>query len=139
MRCSRRTSRHHISFWKLILAEDTWATRREDGFRELALPVEPDGPMDRLRTAFRVAAAQFAEGLSENPFATVEEGKVHLKKKDTLRVPKSVKTLRRLIETRLPRRRRPVENVLRGRLDFVLGSLVQILDILGVKPRSSGR
>ena len=97
------TSRHHISFWKLILAEDTWATRREDGFRELALPVEPDGPMDRLRTAFRVAAAQFAEGLSENPFATVEEGKVHLKKKDTLRVPKSVKTLRRLIETRLPR------------------------------------
>ena len=59
--------------------------------------------MDRLRTAFRVAAAQFAEGLSENPFATVEEGKVHLKKKDTLRVPKSVKTLRRLIETRLPR------------------------------------
>ena len=74
------TSRHHISFWKLILAEDTWATRREDGFRELALPVEPDGPMDRLRTAFRVATAQFAEGLSENPFATVEEGKVHLRR-----------------------------------------------------------
>ena len=37
------------------------------------------------------------------------------------------------------RRRRPVENLLRGRLDFVLGSLFQILDILGVKPRSSGR
>ena len=58
------------------IAEDTWATRREDGFRELALPTEPDGPMGRLRTAFRVAAMQFAEGLSENPFATVEEGRV---------------------------------------------------------------
>jgi hypothetical protein len=67
--------------------------------------------LDRLHTEFTQVAAAVARGLAQNPFATIVDGRLHLKRRDALEVSERVRAVRRVIETHLPRVR--IEDLLR--------------------------
>src|SRR6516225_4723156 len=67
--------------------------------------------MTKLFQEFDLVARQLDEGLRQNPFVTLRDGELHLKRADALEVPERVHRLRQTIETRLPRIR--IEDLLR--------------------------
>ncbi len=96
-------SRHHVSFWNLVHSPEAWAETRERAYTELALPAEADRALDRVRDELDVAAKALERGLDENPFASLVGDKLAVSKDDALDVPRSVRDLRRLLATRMPR------------------------------------
>ncbi len=56
-----------------------------------------------MREEFDQAADRFSKGLAYNSFASIQEGKLKLKRRDALEVPEAIRDLRRLVETQLPR------------------------------------
>lgn len=103
-------SRHHVSFWQLVYNETRWNQERKAAYRTLALPTEPRLALERLKEQFDAVASATRAGLADNPFATIENGRLKLKREDALEIPPRVKELRRLFETRLSRVR--IEDVL---------------------------
>lgn len=96
-------SRHHISFWKLAYNEQQWKEKRKQAYIELSLPNEADLILQRLRQELNNIAWQVENGINQNPFATVYNGRLKLKRNDALELPDRVQELRRVIETNLPR------------------------------------
>jgi hypothetical protein len=68
----------------------------------LVLPNEADQVLDKLRQEYAAAIKQAQDGLPDNPFASLRDGRLHLKRPDALEIPERVKQLKRVIETSLP-------------------------------------
>jgi TnpA family transposase len=96
-------SRRHVSFWNLVYDEQRWQRERDHAYRALALPTQADHALVRLAHEFDAAARQLRDGLPQNDFAAIQDGRLHLKRLDALEIPPSVRELRRVLETRLPR------------------------------------
>jgi TnpA family transposase len=96
-------SRHHVSFWNLLHSSDAWFETRERAYAELALPIEVDRALARLRDDLDAAAHALEVGLRDNRFARLVGDRLSVPKEDALETPRSVRNLKRLIETRLPR------------------------------------
>lgn len=96
-------SRHHVSFWNLIYDEGCWLKQRQQAYGELHLPSDADQALGCLRAEFDRVAAATLQGLPQNPFATIEDGQLKLKRRDALEVTEQVQALRRVIETHLPK------------------------------------
>jgi TnpA family transposase len=96
-------SRHHVSFWNLLHSSDAWVETRERAYADLALPIEAGRALARLRDELDAAAQALETGLSENRFASLVGNRLAVSKEDALEAPRSVRNLKRLIETRLPR------------------------------------
>lgn len=103
-------SRHHVSFWNLVHGPETWAEARETAYDDLSLPSNADEALGRLREDFVGAVRALVDGLAENSFVRSVDPSVVLTKEDAAEIPRSVRDLRRLLETRLPRIR--VEDLL---------------------------
>ncbi len=88
-----------------------WREERHEAYVRLYLPSEADQALDRPHTAFAQVATEASRGLAQNPFATIVDGRLHLKRRDALEVSERVRALRRVIETHLPRAR--IEELLR--------------------------
>jgi hypothetical protein len=71
--------------------------------------------LEWLAREFDEVARRTEHGLGGNLFASVREGRLHLKRPDSLEIPQRVEELRRVIETHLPRVR--IENLL-AEVDF---------------------
>jgi len=96
-------SRHHVSFWNLVQSTEQWTAQRTQAYADLKLPTEADHAIKRLCTELDTAAEAFAHGLDANPFAALERGALALSRRDALEVPASVREVRRVLETHLPR------------------------------------
>jgi TnpA family transposase len=96
-------SRHHVSFANLVYEPARWQHERDDAYTELQLPQEPDDFCAHLQREFDAVAQQAERGLPDNAFATIRQGRLHLKKRDALELPPRIKHLRRTIEGALPR------------------------------------
>jgi hypothetical protein len=80
-----------------------------------------------------MAAVQQAEGsLADNPFATIRDGRLHLKRPDALEVPERVKQIKRIIETSLPHVR--IEDLLQE-IDRLCGFTRELRPLSGYEPR----
>jgi hypothetical protein len=101
-------SRHHVSFWNLVYDEERWDAERKRAYNALVLPAESDAMLTRLRLEYTEAAGRVALGLDENPFASVSDGRLQLKRTDALEIPERTRQLRHVIETGLPRANRGV-------------------------------
>jgi TnpA family transposase len=104
-------SRRHVSFWNLVYDERQWAQERSGAYKQLSLFPEADTVRRKLFQEFDLVARQLDQGLPQNPFVTLRDGELHLKRPDALEVPERIHRLRQTIETRLPRIR--IEDLLR--------------------------
>jgi TnpA family transposase len=95
-------SRRHISFANMIYDPIRWTRERDDAYTELQLPQEPDDFVSQLQHEFTETARQAERRLSENPFATIRSGRLHLKRRAALEVTPRLRHLRRTIEGSLP-------------------------------------
>ena len=96
-------SRHHVSFWNLVYDANRWTEERPQAYLDLNLPREGNEVLIRLQVEFDQAAAEFGQGLPENPFVQIRDGQLKLRQPDALPVPERVRALRRVILTHLPR------------------------------------
>ena len=92
-----------MSFWNLVHGSEKWNEERALAYVELELPVEAGDAVDRLRRELDAAAEAFAAGLDNNAFARLNGDDLALSKRDALDIPNSVRELRRVIETNMPR------------------------------------
>ncbi len=103
-------SRQHAGFWSLVLNERLWASSRAACYADLGLPEQPTEHLARLAREIGSAATTFADGLPTNSFARVDQDQLSLRRPDALAVTPELRSLRRLIESRMPRIR--LEDVL---------------------------
>ena len=103
-------SREHVSFWNLIYDRRNWQEHRSGAYRRLDLPASPHDFLNRLVGDFEQAARAAAEGLPRNPFASVRDGRLKLKRRDALRISRELRRLRETFRVSFPRVR--IEDVL---------------------------
>jgi TnpA family transposase len=127
-------SRHHVSFWNLVYDEQRWAAERERAYGALVLPTEAENVLGRVRQEYTEAAGRAERGLDKNPFASVVDGRLHLKRPDALEIPERTRQLRHAIETGLPRVR--IEELLQD-VDRHCCFTRELRPIGGYEPRPS--
>jgi len=125
-------SRHHVSFWNLVHDADRWERERPTAYADLELPFEAAPALDGLRADFDAAVGRLADGLDDNPFASLVDGQLAYSRDDGDQEPASVGELRRVIETRLPRIR--IEDLL-VEVDRWCGFTRELVPLGGYQPR----
>jgi TnpA family transposase len=95
-------SGRHVSFANLIYEPTRWTQERELAYTDLQLPQAPEDFVARLQHAFDAVAQRAAGGLARNPFATIQGGRLHLKRREALELTPQLKQLRQTIEGALP-------------------------------------
>ena len=94
-------SKHHISFWNLMLSESRWQQLRNSSFEELQQP-QKEEVKSVLPKQFHDAITQAQEKFPSDNFAQIVDGKLKLKRYDKVPVPDAVATLQKVIDSRLP-------------------------------------
>src|SRR5919201_2072981 len=100
---SLAASRPHVSFWNLVYDEPRWHEERSQAYPVLVLPTAADAVLDKLRQDYADIVARVGRGLAGNPFATMRDGRLPLKRPAALAVSERTKPLRRVLATSLPR------------------------------------
>jgi TnpA family transposase len=121
-------SRKHGQFWNLVYEDARWNVERELAYSRLSLPSHTDPVLQHLELEMDRVADNAQNGLANNPFASVHNGRLKLKRPDALEIPDSTKALRRVFESSLQKVR--IEHLLHG-----VDGLCRFTDAL----RSSGK
>jgi hypothetical protein len=77
--------------------------RAETRLRRSGFADRSGGGVGSLRQEYTEAAGRATHGLAENPFASVRDGRLQLKRPNALEIPERTRQLREAIETGLPR------------------------------------
>ena len=104
-------SRKHGQFWNLIYKDSRWNAERDQGYSRLSLPAQIDPVLQHLELQLDSVTGKALDGLPNNPFASVHNGRLKLKRPDALEIPDSTKELRRVFESSLQKVR--IERLLR--------------------------
>lgn len=96
-------SRHHVSFWNLVYDAERWERERTKAYADLEIASDADRAIEQLREEFHQATGALTNGLPDNRFAAIADGRLAISHRDALDVPDEVLELRRVVETRLPR------------------------------------
>ena len=127
-------SRQHAGFWSLVLDERLWASARAACYADLGLSDQPAEHLAQINREISDAASAFADGLETNSFARIDEGQLRLRRPDALAVTAELRSLRRLIESRMPRIR--LEDVLLD-VDRRCGFTRAFRPLAGYEPRGT--
>jgi hypothetical protein len=127
-------SRQHAGFWSLVLDERLWASSRTACYADLGLTDQPADHLAQLAREIGSAATAFADGLATNGFARIDQGQLSLSRPDALTVTAELRSLRRLIESRMPRVR--LEDVLLD-VDRRCGFTRAFRPLAGYEPRGT--
>jgi TnpA family transposase len=128
-------SRDHVSFWNLVYDDPKWQQAREQAYHHLDLPVDGRAFLARLTAEFDRAARAAQRGLPSNHFAAVRDGRLKLKRRDALPVPRVLRELRATIGASLPRVR--IEDLLQD-VDEWCGFTRAFQPLGGYVPRGAG-
>jgi TnpA family transposase len=96
-------SRDHVSFWNLVYDDPKWQQAREQAYQRLDLPVDGRAFLARLTAEFDRAARAAERGMPSNRFAEIRDGRLKLKRRDALPIPRVLHELRATISASLPR------------------------------------
>jgi TnpA family transposase len=96
-------SRDHVSFWNLVYDDRKWQQTREQAYQRLDLPTDGRVFLTKLTAEFDRAVRAAEQGLHVNRFASVKDGRLKLKKRDAMAIPRALRELRATISTSLPR------------------------------------
>src|SRR5208282_4677236 len=127
-------SRHHVSFANLIYDDERWASERTGAYEQLSLFSEGDQVVAHLTREFEQVARKTASDLSQNPFASLQEGRLKLKRRDALEVSERVVGVRRPIKSLLPPVR--IEDLVRD-VDRRCGFTREFRPLGGYEPQST--
>jgi TnpA family transposase len=127
-------SRDHVSFWNLVYDEPKWQQAREQAYRRLDLPIDGQAFLARITAEFDRAARAAERGLPGNRFAAVRDGRLKLKRRDALLIPRAVHQLRATIGASLPRVR--IEDLLQD-VDEWCGFTRAFQPLGGYQPRGA--
>jgi len=127
-------SRQHAGFWSLVLDERLWASTRAACYADLGLSDQPAEHLAQLARQIGDAATAFAGGLASNDFAHIDQGQLCLRRADALTVSAELRSLRRLIESRMPRIR--LEDILLD-VDRRCGFSRAFRPLAGYEPRDT--
>jgi len=125
-------SREHVSCWNLIYDDRRWQECWGEAYRRLDLPATPQPFLATLTTALDHAARAAVAGLPHNPFATIRDGKLRLKKPDALPISPQLQALRETVKASLSRVR--IEDLLE-QVDDWCGFTRAFLPLSGYEPR----
>ena len=103
-------------------------------YADLGLSEQPALHLARLAGEIGSAATAFADGLATNSFACIDQGQLTLRRPDALAVSAELRSLRRLIESRMPRVR--LEDVLLD-VDRRCGFTRAFRPLAGYEPRGT--
>jgi hypothetical protein len=96
-------SRNHVSFWNLIYEDRNWRQAREQAYQCLDLPIDGQTFLTKITAEFDRAVQAAERGLPTNRFATIKDGRLKLKKRDAMPVPRALRALRALISASMPK------------------------------------
>ena len=94
-------SKHHVSFWDLTLSDTRWQEVKTSACDTLQQPHKQEVKAV-LTQQFHEASALAKQRFACDDFATIEDGKLKLKRDDKIIVPPAVTTLQKVINARLP-------------------------------------
>jgi TnpA family transposase len=127
-------SRDHVSFWNLVYDDRNWQEKREQAYGRLDLPADGQAFLDRLAAAFDRAARAAQRGLPGNRFAAIRHGRLKLKQRDAMPVPRTLRELRATVGASLGRVR--IEDLLQD-VDEWCGFTRAFQPLGGYQPRSA--
>ena len=127
-------SRQHAGFWSLVLDERLWASTRATCYADLGLSDQPAEHLAQLVREIGSAATAFAGGLAANSFARIDQDQLRLRRPDALAVSTELRSLRRLIESRMPKIR--LEDILLD-VDRRCGFTRAFRPLAGYEPRGT--
>jgi TnpA family transposase len=126
-------SRDHVSFWNLVYDDRSWKETREQAYGRLDLPVDGQVFLNHLIAEFDRAARAAQRGLPGNRFAAIRHGRLTLKQRDAMPVPRTLRELRATIGASLGRVR--IEDLLQD-VDEWCGFTRAFQPLGGYQPRS---
>jgi len=129
-------SRDHVSFWNLVYDDGNWQQTREQAYQRLDLPVDGQKFLTRISAELDAAVRAAECGLPSNRFASVSDGRLKLKKRDALPIPRALQELRATIGASLPRVR--IEDLLQD-VDEWRGFTRAFQPLGGYQPRGADR
>jgi len=127
-------SRDHVSFWNLLYDDRHWQQTRDQAYQRLNLPADGQVFVAQITAAFDQAARAAERGLPGNRFAAVRDGRLRVKRRDALPVPRALRQLRATIAASLPRVR--IEDLLQD-VDEWCGFTRAFQPLGGYEPRSA--
>lgn len=127
-------SRDHVSFWNLVYDDRNWQQTREQAYQRLDLPADGQAFLARITAEFDRAARAAERGLPSNRFAAVRDGRLKLKRRDALPIPRTLLQLRATIGASLPRVR--IEDLLQD-VDEWCGFTRAFQPLGGYQPRDA--
>jgi hypothetical protein len=126
-------SRNHVSFWNLIYEDRSWQQAREQAYQRLDLPMDGQTFLTKITAEFDRVAQAAEHGLPTNRFATIRDGRLKLKKRDAMPVPRALRALRTLISASLPKVR--IEDLLQD-VDESCRFTAAFQPLTGYQPRN---
>ena len=127
-------SRNHVSFWNLVYDDRKWQQTREQAYQHLDLPTDGQTFLAKLTAEFDQAVRAAERGLPGNRFAAVKDGRLKLKQRDAMAVPRALHELRATIGASLPRVR--IEDLLQD-VDEWCGFTRAFQPLGGYQPRGA--
>jgi len=95
-----RRSKQHVSFWELTLNTPRWQEVQRPPLPHSSSP-KPEAKAV-LTHQFHAAVTEAKAQFPADDFATIQDGKLKLKRNDKVVVPSSVTAVQKMIDTRLP-------------------------------------
>ena len=94
-------SRDHVSFsgeplgstWNLVYDDRSWQETREQAYGRLDLPTDGQAFLNRLAAEFDRAARAAQRGLASNRFAAIRHGRLTLRRRGAMPVPRPLREL----------------------------------------------
>ena len=94
-------SKQHVSFWNLTLSDPQWQQVQVSSYAALEQP-QQDEVKAHLAQQFNQAGTLAKQRFTQDRFATIEHGRLKLKRDDKMGIPPAVRTLQKVIDARLP-------------------------------------
>ena len=94
-------SKEHVSFWDLTLSDPQWQEIQETAYAELKQP-QPHEVKVLLSQEFQETSTLAQERFDQDNFATIQDGKLKLKRDDKVALPAAVTNLQKVIDASLP-------------------------------------
>ncbi len=129
-------SRKYLSFWDMVYEAKKWETEKFDILNAMKIPCQFDKVLEKLLKEFEEIAWVTEKGLPTNPFASIKNGRLRLKRLEPLEVSEETKRLKYMIETSLPRVR--IERLLMD-VDDWCGFSNSFSPLDGYEPRITNR
>jgi hypothetical protein len=127
-------SRDHVSFWNLVYDDQKWQQARQQAYQRLDLPIDGQVFLARLTTEFDRVVRAAERGMPSNGFAGIRNGRLKLKRRDAMAIPRALHELRATISASLPRVR--IEDLLQD-VDDWCGFTQAFQPLAGYQPRGA--